>query len=395
MLHNPVAMSRPLDIFVSVCEASADVHAASLVRAAAVHLPSARFHGLTGPRLRTLGVDTVYDFAQHAAMLGGVIGLIGTALHAMRLIEASWRQRRPDVVVLLDSPELHLRIAHCAHQSGLPVLYYIAPQTWASRAGRNRQIACDIDALACILPFEQNYFQTHGVPRAKFVGHPLFETLARQLPDSHRVAALRRTGRPLIALLPGSRRHVIDATLPLQLQTLADMQRHGLHPHVSISAVDEARVPQIRAWLHRFRRPAEVIVADNASLLTAADLVLVASGTATLEVAYYRKPMIVMYDAGTIMGGGYRWLGRWVVKTPHLSLVNILAGKRVVPEFMPTVPDPALVARVAADLLRNDVWRRLMQTQLDEIVRPLEASEASAGVCRIIAKLANVDTSLE
>ena len=391
MRHNPVPMSRPLDIFISVCEASADVHAASLVRAAAAQLPGARFHGLTGPRMRALGVETVYDFARHAAMLSGVLSVVTKALRAMRQIEDSWKQRRPDVVVLLDSPELHLRIARCARRAGLPVLYYIAPQTWASRAGRNRKIAREIDRLACILPFEQDYFHRHGVPNARFVGHPLFESLVRQVVDPNRVAALRSTGRPLIALLPGSRRHVIDATLPLQLDVLDDMKRSGQHPHIAISAVDQERVPQIRAHLERRQCRAEIVISDNASLLTSADLVLVASGTATLEVAYYRKPMIVLYNAGRLMGGGYRWFGRWIVKTPHLSLVNILAGKRVVPEFMPTVPDTAAVALVAADLLSNETWRRVMQAQLDEVVRPLESSSASVGVCRMIAELAKVE----
>ncbi len=131
-------------IFISVAEESADVHAASLVRAARERLPGCKFYGLTGPRLRELGVETVFDFTSHAAMLSGVLGVVGRALKAVKAVERSWRERRPDLVVLLDSPELHLRLARRAKKLGLPVLYYIAPQTWASRAGRNRQTPGDL-----------------------------------------------------------------------------------------------------------------------------------------------------------------------------------------------------------------------------------------------------------
>jgi lipid-A-disaccharide synthase len=131
-----------------------------------------------------------------------------------------------------------------------------------------------------------------------------------------------------------------------------------------------------------------VLVDDNASLLTAADLVLVASGTATLEVAYYRKPMIVVYDAGRLFGIGHRAIGRWLVHTPHLSLVNILAGRRVVPEFMPSVRSAEAVARLAADLLGDESWRAFMVRQIDETVRGLEGSRASERVLELIGEAA-------
>jgi len=124
-------------------------------------------------------------------------------------------------------------------------------------------------------------------------------------------------------------------------------------------------------------------------VLSAADLVLVASGTATLHAAYYRKPMVVLYDAGRLLSSLYRPFGRFVVKTPHLSLVNILAGRRVVPEFMPFVRDTDEVARVVGRLLTDEGWRRLMIDQIDEVVRPLETAPASENVCRIMKEMLN------
>jgi len=379
-------VSRPARIFISVAEDSADVHAASLVRRAAELLPDCSFYGLTGPRLRKAGADSLFDLTTHAAMLTGIVTVIGRAWKAVRLVERSWKDAPPDLVVLLDSPELHLRLARRARARGLPVLYYIAPQTWAARERRNRQIARDVDRLACILPFEQEYFRRAAI-NAEYVGHPLFEALQTETPDETVVRRLRAARLPVIALLPGSRRHVIDAVLPLQLAVLRKLQGDGCPFRAAISAVSDRRAAQIRTHVAAANIAAETLVADNASLLTAADLVLVASGTATLHVAHYRKPMVVLYDAGRLLATLYRPLGHFVLKTPHLSLVNILAGRRVVPEFMPFVRDTHEVARVAGQLLTDVTWRQLMVRQIDEIVRPLESSTASESVCRMIAAM--------
>ncbi|MFN0135332.1 MAG: lipid-A-disaccharide synthase [Phycisphaerae bacterium] len=375
-----------MQIFISVAEDSADIHAASLMRAAKTILPDARFFGLTGPRMRELGAETVYDFAAHAAMLTGVLSVIGRAWSALSAVEKSWQASRPDVVILIDSPELNLRIAAKAKRLGIPVLYYVAPQTWASRAGRNRKISRIVDRLACILPFEQDYFRRNGV-QAEFVGHPLFEYLAREHANPQRVESLRGdSAMPLIALLPGSRKHVIDAVLKLQLDVLRHLRGMDFAFRTAISAVDAERGERIAAQLAGSGIEAEIVVADNASLLTACDFVLVASGTATLHVAHYRKPMAVMYDAG-LLGRLYRPLGRWILKTPHLSLVNILAERRIVPEFMPSVPDTRLVAATVRNILRDEGWRNQMVGDLDAIVRPLEQSSASVRVAEIAREL--------
>ncbi|MBU0638589.1 MAG: lipid-A-disaccharide synthase [Planctomycetes bacterium] len=379
-------MTRRARIFISVAEDSADVHAASLIRTAKELLPACRFYGLTGPRMRAAGAETLADLTSHAAMLTGVFSVIGRAWRAARLVESSWREQPPDLVILLDSPELHLRLARKAKQLGLPVLYYIAPQTWASRAGRNRQIAGNVDRLACILPFEERYFRRFGI-NATYVGHPLFEALRRQVSQPAVVERLRSPGKPVVALLPGSRRHVIDAILPRQLDVVRRLRAAGTALHAVVSCMSAERRGQIQDHLDSAEIEADLVVGDNASLLTAADLVLAASGTATLEVAHYRKPMVVMYDAGRLLALIHRLLGRFILKTPHLSLVNILAGRRVVPEFMPFVPDTGAVARVAADLLTDEAWRRVMVRQVEETVAALEDSQASVTVCRMIGEM--------
>ena len=380
-------------IFISVAEASADAHAAALVRAARERLPNCRFYGLAGPRMVTDGVERLYDFTSHAAMLAGIFSVIGHAWKVMRLVERSWDANPPDLVVLLDSPELHLRLAAKAKARGIPVLYYIAPQTWASREGRNAKIARIVDRLACILPFEQEYFRNVGI-NAEYVGHPLFETLRREQPDEATIARLRNNGQPVVAVLPGSRKHVIDAVLPRQLEVLQKLQNGGQRVRVAISAISHERATQIRSHLGQLPQPAEIVIADNASLLTAADLVLVASGTAALHVGHYRTPMIVMYDAGRLLRIPHALFGRFILKIRHLSLLNILANQRIVPEFMPFIRNTNEIAHVARQLLTDQTWRDLMVKQIDEIVAPLENTTASENVCRMIAEMLECGTGL-
>jgi len=373
-------------VFISAAEESADRHGAALIRRAASLLPDCRFYGLVGRHMRAAGAEQLYDFTAHAAMLAGVFSILGQARQVLKLVRQSWQKSPPDIVVLLDSPELNLRLAAQARRLGIPVLYYIAPQTWAARACRNRRIARDVTKLACILPFEESYFRSAGID-AEFVGHPLFEQLRDQSPDPALVRQLGADNGMLVALMPGSRQHVIDAVLPRQLEVVRRLQQNGLPVRVAVSSGAPTRREQINRWMNAAGVRGPVILNDNASLLTAADLVLVASGTATLEVAFYRRPMVVMYDAGRLLRWLYRLFGRRALQIPHLALVNILAEARVVPEFMPFVTDTAPVARVAADLLRDQVWRNLMIRQLDELVRPLENSQASTRVCELIREL--------
>ncbi|MCG3128564.1 MAG: Lipid-A-disaccharide synthase [Phycisphaerae bacterium] len=375
-------------IFVSVAEVSADVHAASLVRAARSLLPDCHFYGLTGPRMRDAGVESLGDLTAHAAMLAGAARSAHRAVAVRGVVEASWRRQPPDLVVLLDSSVFHLPLAAAAKKLRRRVLYYIAPQTWASRPYRNRQLARLVDHVACILPFEQEHFARHGV-RATFVGHPLFEALRDEHPDAARVATLRGSppsGATLVALLPGARTHVIDEVLPIQLDIVRRLRAEGRPVQAAISCHSPQSRAQIERHVDYAGIPAELVVDDNASLLTAADLVLVASGTATLHVAHYLKPMVVLYNVKLPLGPLYRRFGRLVVSTPHLSLLNILAAARIVPEFMPFVPDVDTVTRLVGRLIDDTAWRNFIVSSIERTIAPLETSNASANVCRLIAE---------
>jgi len=373
-------------IFISVAEDSADMHAAALIERAARDLPDCTFYGLAGPRMRQAGAEGLLDLTPHAAMLTGVAGLLRRGWRAVRTVERAWRCHPPDLAVLVDSGTLHLPLARRAHRLGIPVLYYIAPQTWASRAYRNRTLAGCVDHLACILPFEPDYFRSVGV-RATFVGHPLFEAIAREQPDEWRVRRLRAGDGPLVALLPGSRRQVIASLLPRQLEVLRRLQRRGLPVRAAVSSMSLRASQQIQDIMRSYGVRAELVEGDLPSLLTACDLALVASGSATLHVAAYGRPMIVLYDAGRLLRFPWRLAGRRAIHTPHLALVNVLAGRRVVPEFMPFVPDVEPLVCLAEQLLRDAVWRERMVADLEQVVAPLRDSHASRRVCQLIGDM--------
>ncbi|MCH7813032.1 MAG: hypothetical protein IID40_03330, partial [Planctomycetes bacterium] len=216
------------------------------------------------------------------------------------------------------------------------------------------------------------------------VGHPLFERLADQPPDAEAVAAIRAKGEPVLAVLPGSRRHVVGEVLPGQLEVARRLGERFDRLHVGVSVANPQVAPVIEAVLGRSGVGANCYVDRNADLLTAADLALVASGTATLEVAYRHTPMIVMYNANRWF---YHLVARWLISTPHLSLINILADRRIVPEFMPYYRSIDPIAEQAATLLADADARRKMSAELAALLDPLVKIGAAKNAAKILLEM--------
>jgi len=354
-------------IFISAAEPSADLHGASLMRAITRQCPTARFAGVAGPAMKAEGCWAVCDISHRSAMLFAVLGLYGAARRMWATARAHLAAYPFSAVVLIDSPTLHLPLARSAKRLGLPVFYYIAPQVWAWGEFRTRRIRRRVDRMAVILPFEEPFFRLRGI-EATYVGHPLFETLLARTCDSQAVARIRSSGSPIIAIMPGSRRHVVREVLPGQLRVAARLAERFPGAHFPISLAN----PQVRhvakPFIDTSGLSTSVHTGCNGEMLTAADLVLVASGTATLEVAYYRKPMVVMYNASRL---GFHILARWFLRTPHLSLVNILAGRRIVPEFMPYYRSIEPIVASATELLESPELRATTAAELAAAIAPL------------------------
>lgn len=332
------------------------------------------------------GCESIFDMTGHAAMLLGVFRAAGRAFRLWAKADAHLRRYPFDACVVIDSPMLHLPLIQQAKAAGVPTLYYIAPQMWAWGAYRIHKLRDRVDHVATILPFEEAFFRNQGVD-ATFVGHPLAEQLRSVPVDQAGVDHIRAAGKPLIALLPGSRTHVVEEVLPGQLEVAASIAARLPHAAFGVSVAGETIGGLIDRRIQAAGLGTRVkpYPGRHRELIEAADLVLVASGTTALEVAFCGKPMIVMYNASRLF---YHLVGRWMIRTPFLSLPNILAGREIVPEFMPYYRSTVPITEAAMELLADESKRRAMSEVLNTLVEPLRAGSASARTAEILLELA-------
>jgi lipid-A-disaccharide synthase len=364
-------------VLISACEASADTYGAELIRAMAGRAPEVRFAGLAGPLMREAGCEPIADLAGRSAMLLGAVANVGVAVRVLWRLDRMLKAGRFAAAVLIDSPTLNLPLARRCRRRGAAVMYYVAPQTWAWGQFRVGKIRRRVDRLACILPFEQEYFAGHGI-EATYVGHPLFDQLAGRTVDEERVAGLRGSAQPVVALLPGSRRHVVGEVLPGQLEAARIVARRFPSARFLVSVANKAAAEVVEPAVAASGLAATLCHDDRAEMIRAADLALVASGTATLEVAYHGTPMIVMYNASR---WAYQLIGRWLIHTRHLALINVLAGRELVPEFMPYYRSAEPIGQTAVEMLLQPDRLRQMRDELRQVIAPLAgrgASEAAA-----------------
>lgn len=374
-------------IFVSVAEQSADEHAASLIRAYLEASPKAAFAGLAGPAMRDVGCECFQDMTAGSAMAAAAVRRAPEAWLLLRRLKRYLRSRQFDAAVLVDSPALNLPIAKVCRKAGLPVLYYIAPQTWAWGGWRVNKIRSRVERLACIWPFEEAYFREKGL-RAEYVGHPSLDRLMATRIDEGVVARVRQDAPMVVGLLPGSRGHVVQEVLPGQLEAARMLSLRFRKARFFLMPANREVQQEAQGQIKRkgLRIPLEVLdpEMDKASALRAADLVLAASGTITLEVMYHRVPMIVMYNASRIL---YHLVGRWVIRTPYLSLPNILAGREIVPEYMPFYRSVDPIVACAVELLSTPTSLERMRNDLQQTLAPMMKPGAARRTAEILREM--------
>jgi len=348
-------------ILVSAGEASGDLYAALVVEELRRHWPEAEFFGCTGPRLRAAGVRTVVDAASLAVVgLLEVVGHIPRIYGEYRKLLAAARRERPDVAILTDSPDFHLRVARRLHAQRTPVIYLVAPQVWAWRKGRLKGMRRSLRRLLCIFPFEEEYFTREGLD-ATYIGHPL-AGLVR--PALTREEFFRKHGlaadRPLIVVLPGSRRGEAARHLPALRDAVERLHREEASNFVLPAAAT--------AGVEFFRKrmggsPVRVIAGESWDAMAYADLALAASGTVTVEAALLGTPMVTFYKVTTPS-----WIaGKLLVRVPFYSMVNLIAGRAVVPELMQGRMTGERLAAEARRLLSDAGARAAMREGLAEV----------------------------
>jgi lipid-A-disaccharide synthase len=336
-MNSDVKGDRPLrflTIGVVAGESSGDNLGAALMAEIFARAPGTRFVGVAGPRMKNAGCDCLADAEELAVM-----GLFEVLHHLPRLLALRARirkallARRPDVFVGIDAPEFNLGLAPSLHEAGLRTVQYVSPQVWAWRRGRAARMARYLDLVLCLLPFERDVYDAAGL-RSIFVGHPL----ADQLPlEADRAAARAALGLPdsgpIVAVLPGSRRGEVSRLAADFAGTVAWLaaRRPGL---AFVAALANAATRgAFEAALSRHAPGVDVrlFTGRSQSVLTASDVVLAASGTATLETLLCKRPMVVAYRLGALTAFALRHLG--LLKAPFFAQPNLLAGRRVVPEL--------------------------------------------------------------
>ncbi len=355
-------------------EASGDLHGATLARALGTLAPGIRLAGMGGAAMAAAGVRLIQR-AERVTVVGGTeaLGRLPALWQAFQALRRHLRERRPRVLVLIDFPEFNMRLARTARQLGVPVVYFVAPQVWAWRRGRLRTMARDVSRVLAIFPFEVGLYQEAGVP-VEFVGHPVLDVL----PELERGAArsgLAPADEALVGLLPGSR----DAEVRRHLPVLLDAARRTLarQPRTRFALPVATTIPvaPVEAAVRESGLPVEIVPGEAYRIMAGADLLLVASGTATLEAACYGTPMVVLYRLSSISYGLARLLVRGV---SHISLPNIVAGREIVPELIQGRATPVAVAAAALRLLEDGNVRAAQRQALLEVRARL--GEAGAGL---------------
>lgn len=380
-------MRRPLRVGMVAGEASGDLLGAELILALRARLGDAvSFEGMAGPRMEAAGCRVLFPSERIAVMgLIEVLKHLPDLLHVRRQLQAHFRAQPPDVFIGIDSPDFNLGLERQLKRHGIPILHYVSPTVWAWREGRIRTIARAVNRLLVLFPFEAELYRRHGVD-AVYVGHPLADQLPL-VPDAARQRRALRlpSSGPLLAVLPGSRRGELEQLAAPFAQTmdLLHRQRPDLHFVAPMASPATRRAfEQALAALPQ-DLPLTLLDGHSQAAMEAADVVLLASGTATLEAMLLKRPMVVAYKVAPLT---YRLL-RHLVKIDRFSMPNILAGEDLVEEYIQEAVQPPLLAQAVLALIDDDARRaRLVQrfTELHQALRCGAAARAAQAVLEVI-----------
>ncbi|HYL10399.1 MAG TPA: lipid-A-disaccharide synthase [Candidatus Acidoferrales bacterium] len=371
----------PTPIFLSAGEASGDMYAARLA-AALQQRASVSLFGMGGPKMEAAGVDLAVRSSEVAVTgITEIVHRLPNLLRAMRRLVAEAERREPRIAILVDFPSFHLRLARKLRRLGVRNIYFVAPQFWAWRPWRVRPMRRRFEQALCIFPFEQEFFRQRGMP-AKFVGHPLVGEVRATVPREEFFRAHHLDpARPLITLLPGSRPSELGHHLPILLEACR-MLRSERNAQFVLAAAPGLDAEPLRAAL-----PPELQIrllsGETYDAIAAADVAVVSSGTATIETALLNTPMVVVYRLSlfTVL------LVRPLVRTPFISMANLMAGRRVVPELVQSDFTPARVAAEVTRLLDSPAARDDMRRGLAEIRERLGPPGAVERAADLIAKM--------
>jgi lipid-A-disaccharide synthase len=371
-------------LFIVAGEVSGDTHAARLIRAMRTTMPDLRVEGLGGDNMREAGCEIRADLVSAAVMgFGQVVTNLRFFRRLLRENAERMRTHRPDALVLVDYPGFNLRLAAAAKALNIPVVYYISPQIWAWRPRRIHKIARLVDKMIVILPFEEEIYRKANVD-VTYVGHPLLDSISETELDVEFLDGIDATdATSIIGLLPGSRKQEILTLLPVLIDAARTLLKQMPDARFLIPCSSRENLKIVETIIGDEDLPVKFFLGKIYEVAKAARCCIVASGTATLEVACFLTPSMVVYKIGHLT-----WLlGRRFLQVDHISLVNILAGKEVVPEILQYRMRPELLAETAAELCREGEKRRNMIEELEKVRESLGTPGASLRAAKVVCEL--------
>jgi len=351
-------------------EASGDMHSARLLSEIRRLQPDVRAFGMGGAELREAGLEVLADSEEISVVgISEALKVLPRAREIFQQLVSEVESRDTGGAVLVDSPDFNLRLAKALKQQGRKVVYYISPQVWAWRKGRVRLISKVVDKMLVVLPFEVEFYRNQGID-ATYVGHPLVDEVPRL--DHVWDRAQEPTGPFTIALLPGSRKSEVESILPTLLEAARELGRH-LEVRLKLIKASSLDRSFLETFVESSGLEVEYVEEGRFAALAASHLALCASGTATLEVGLIGTPMIVVYKVRP-------WtylLGRFLVRLPNVSLVNLVLEDRVVEELIQGRARPSAICHEAVRLLTNQDRIRRMRSSLENLWIRLGESGAS------------------
>jgi len=379
MSHNPGT------VMIVAGETSGDLHGSHLVRAMCELDPDLQFRGIGGRRMQEAGVELMAHVSDMAVVgLTEVIVKLNQLRRVLNLMKTSLDTNRPDLLILIDYPDFNLMLGKAAKACGVPVFYYISPQVWAWRRGRIKKIRAIVNRMAVILPFEEQLYRDENVD-ATYVGHPLLDTVRTKY---SRQDALQKfclqEGATTVGLLPGSRDTEIARLLPVMISAAEILVKKLPRVQFVLPLAETLERSSVENILRQSPVPVRIIEHDTYDALALSDIVIVASGTATLETALLGKPMVIVYK---VSGVSY-YIGKKIIKVEHIGLANIIAGKTIVPELIQDEANPERIAmeviNILNDKIRMDTMKEALYKIREALGQPGAAGRAAKLACGML-----------
>lgn len=372
-------------IFISAGDSSGDIHGANLMRCLNEKNSDITFYGLGKENMLQAGLRGLHDMSKKSLMWLHVLTELSAFIQMKRDCVRFFREERPCAVILIDYGGFNLHLARAAKKLRIPVIYYVCPQLWAHGSWRIKKIKKWVDKLLVIYPFEKPFYENAGIP-VTYVGHPLFDEIHQEGCNNKIVEELKKHGgETILSLLPGSRKQEIVRLLPLFLRASVQIHQKIPSAHFLISCSNEHYYELIHNITKEFAIPYKIVKGNVHEIINASNLCIASAGTVTLQLAYYRKPMIIVYKISPFA----YFIAKPFLATPYIGLVNKLASKMIVPEILMFRKNVSWLVGQATQLLTNEQKRQTCIQELTSLMNTIGQTGASEHAAREIVNLLN------